>query len=100
MAAGSVSLLGALGLYVSGRMSGDARRQIDGIFIGLWAPSFYILADRLATAALDHQSKRRSVAAGTELTEDPLEIEANESCGPIQSPRPLAHTLHSEGFSG
>jgi hypothetical protein len=93
--AGSLSIVGSLGLWMMGRMTRNKQMQHDGLFVGLWVPSFFVLADRLATAALDHQEKARSVNAGTEALElCEEELEALEQCGPVQSPRPLSHVSH------
>jgi hypothetical protein len=89
--AGSMSIAGSLGLWLAGRITGNRSMQHDGLFIGLWVPSFYVLADRLATAALDHAERGRSEQAGNVLIEDKAELEAIEQCGPVQSPRPLQH---------
>jgi hypothetical protein len=90
--AGTMSIAGSLGLWIAGRTTGNRQMQHDGLFIGLWVPSFYILADRLATAALDHAERIRSKQVGNEMVEySAKEIEANEQCGPVQSPRPLQH---------
>ncbi|MDB5098564.1 MAG: hypothetical protein JWM80_2985 [Cyanobacteria bacterium RYN_339] len=90
--AGSMSIAGSLGLWCAGRVTGNRDMQRDGMFIGLWVPSFYILADRLATAALDHAERARSKQIGNELNElTRAEADAEEQCGPVQSPRPLQH---------
>lgn len=87
--AGSLSIAGSLALWAGGRLSRNPRLEHDGLFVGLWVPSFFILADRLATAALSHQERQRSVVAGHEKTYEDLEAEAQ--CGPVQSPRPMRH---------
>lgn len=89
LAAGSLSIVGSLGLWLAGRLRGDAQMKQDGLFVGLWVPSFYILADRLATAALDEEERRRSVVQGSEISEE--QHEANQATEPVQSPRPLQH---------
>ena len=91
-AAGSMSIVGSLGLWFAGRFNGNREMQHDGLFVGLWAPTFYILADRLATAARDHAERVRSAQIGNEMKElSSAEIEAEQECGPVQSPRPLQH---------
>lgn len=53
MVAGNVSMAASIALWAVGRVTRDSVKQNDGLFVGLWVPTFYILSDRLATAALD-----------------------------------------------
>lgn len=57
LVAGNLSMAGSIALWATGRASGDRDRQHDGLFVGLWVPTFFILADRLATAALDVEER-------------------------------------------
>ena len=51
LVAGNLSMAGSIALWAVGRVTRDSVKQNDGLFVGLWVPTFYILADRLATAA-------------------------------------------------
>jgi hypothetical protein len=92
LATGVASVVGSLGLWISGRLTGDLKRQTDGLFVGLWAPSFFILADRLAVANLDRVERRRFMGLDEDETlhvEGELKVEPEEEL--VQSPRPLSH---------
>lgn len=93
MATGAASIVGSLGLWFSGRLTGNLKRQNDGLFVGLWVPAFFILADRLAVADLDRVERRRFQGLPEEETlhvEGELKLEPQESTL-VQSPRPLSH---------
>jgi hypothetical protein len=50
-AAGFASILASIGTWNLAKRSGDAAHaERFGIFIGLWAPTFFALADSVATA--------------------------------------------------
>lgn len=86
-AAGNVSILASAALYGFARVKRDEKLQNDGLFVGLWAPSFFILADRLATAALDRTEQQRFGEADARYTlHEELDVEPV-----VQSPRPLSH---------
>lgn len=58
LVAGNLSMAASIALWSVGRVARDPVKQNDGLFVGLWVPTFYILADRLAVAALDHEERR------------------------------------------
>jgi hypothetical protein len=49
---GFASILGAIGMWFLGKRDkspeGDAHAERFGIFVGLWAPTFLIISERLA----------------------------------------------------
>lgn len=61
LVAGNLSMAGSIALWAVGRMSRDPVKQNDGLFVGLWVPAFYILSDRFAVAALDHEARHGTV---------------------------------------
>jgi hypothetical protein len=45
---GFLSILGSIATWLKAKSSGDtAHAERFGIFIGLWAPTFFVLADQL-----------------------------------------------------
>ncbi len=48
---GLLSILGSIATWRKAKSSGDtAHAERFGIFIGLWAPTFFVLADQLVSA--------------------------------------------------
>lgn len=111
MVAGDVSLVGSVALYMLGRSRNDLSRQNDGIFVGLWVPTFYILSDRAALAAaelereevteefgptegLEAQSERAQAALPRGAQSPLMQQAASDSREgvEVQSPRPLQFT--------
>lgn len=104
LVAGDLALVSAVGLYLWGRGRHDLARQNDGLFVGLWVPTFYILSDRAAIAAAeleerevyDEMGPEESLMEQYELAQShhaSLDADAAERV-PVQSPHPLAHTRH------
>jgi hypothetical protein len=95
LVAGNLSIVASLGLWFSGRLTGNLARQNDGLFVGLWVPSLFSLADRLATLTVDKVEELR-YGETTENLESrrTLETRADVDAGAmsVQSPRPLSHT--------
>ena len=79
---GGASILGSMALYAIGMVGRDQKMRDDGVFVGLWAPTFFILADRLAVAAVEKENRLKS----GEVDEDSLEL-----LRAPQSPRPMQH---------
>jgi len=54
--AGMASILGSIATWRAAKGSGDAAHaERFGIFVGLWAPTFFVLADQLVS--LETQEK-------------------------------------------
>ncbi len=48
---GLASILGSIAVWAKANSSGDpAHGERFGIFVGLWAPTFFVLASQLVTA--------------------------------------------------
>ncbi len=48
---GLASILASIAVWAKAKSSGDpAHAERFGIFVGLWAPTFFVLADQLVTA--------------------------------------------------
>ena len=109
LTAGYASIVGSLVLWGTGRARNDIRLQNDGLFVGLWVPSFFILSDRLELAA--HEAREGGFMYGDEAQETVEgrettgprvpgrwrdRVEAGSGSKPVQSPRPLQHTLNRE----
>lgn len=82
LAAGGISIVGSLAIYALGTINRSEKLQNTGLFVGLWPPSFFVLADRLAVAALDEEERLR----GGDVDED-----SREQLRSPQSPRPMSH---------
>ena len=53
---GFASVLGSIATWRTAKGSGDsAHAERFGIFIGLWAPTFFALAGQVAVAEANHQ---------------------------------------------
>ena len=50
---GFVSILGSIGIWYFYLPEDRPHAERFGIFVGLWAPTFYILSERFRTMALD-----------------------------------------------
>ena len=109
LAAGYASIAGSLVLWGNGRARGDIKRQNDGLFVGLWVPSFFILSDRLEMAAHEARESGYMYGEGAQDTVEGREttgrnvpgrwrerVESGSRSQPVQSPRPLQHTLNRE----
>ena len=109
LAAGYASIAGSMALWATGRVRGDDKIQNDGLFVGLWVPSFFILSDRFELAALEargedlgslYGSDAQETVEGRETTGPRVpgrwkkDVEAGSETGAVQSPRPLQHTLN------
>ncbi|MFC3835461.1 MULTISPECIES: hypothetical protein [Deinococcus] len=58
--AGAASILGSIAIWaMQGGQEKDEKERAHGerfgIFVGLWAPTFFILANRFHTAAVDEE---------------------------------------------
>lgn len=64
---GFASIVGSIATWRTAKGSGDsAHAERFGIFVGLWAPTFFALAGQLATA--EANDKKAAVAAADEKT--------------------------------
>ncbi len=45
---GFVSILGSIAIWAMSKSGDPAHGERFGIFVGLWAPTFFILSDRLS----------------------------------------------------
>lgn len=87
--AGNVCIVASAALYGAARMRKDTQLRHDGLFVGLWAPSFFALGDHFATAALARTEQARFDEAD-ERYGAPLRVDTDAE-PMIQSPRPLQH---------
>lgn len=84
-AAAAVSLIGSVALYVTGRITHNRHMENDGLFVGLWVPSFFILSDRLELAALEAEEQAAiGQPAGVVMIEEFDMVEP-------QSPHPMSN---------
>lgn len=113
LALGYASIVGSLALWATGRVRNDTRTQNDGLFVGLWVPSFFALSTRWENAAKEIQ-EREELFLLTDAAQDTVEgrlttnkrlpegwrqevedTNANATTKP-QSPRPLQHTRNRQ----
>lgn len=107
LAAGYASMVGSVALYATGRMRRDVSAQDDGIFVGLWVPTFFILSNRFELVAkeeeerqefLIHSDDAQNTIEGRDSTNRSLpqawrdEVREGGESQLTQSPRPLQHT--------
>jgi hypothetical protein len=107
LALGYASMIGSIALWATGRIRGNLMQQNDGLFVGLWVPSFFILSNRyenLAQEALEQEELFLLTAEAQDTVEGRLttnkqlpagwreEVEEASKSPPTQSPRPLQHT--------
>jgi hypothetical protein len=107
LAAGYASMAGSVALWATGRIKRDTVLQNDGLFVGLWVPSFFILSNRFELEA-EEELERREFLIHSDQAQDTIqgrdtknrnlpaswrkEVEEGAESGPVQSPRPLQHT--------
>jgi hypothetical protein len=111
MAAGYASMAGSVALYATGRARRDVSIQDDGIFVGLWVPSFFILSNRFELVAkeeeerqefLIHSRDAQDTVEGRDSRNRSLpqswrdEVKAGGESQVTQSPRPLQHTRNRQ----
>lgn len=107
MAAGYASMAASVALYATGRTRRDISMQDDGIFVGLWVPSFFILSNRFELVAkeeqeraefLIHSDDAQNTIEGRDSHNRAFpqawrdEVQAGGESQLTQSPRPLQHT--------
>jgi hypothetical protein len=111
MVAGYASMAGSVALYATGRVQRDVVKQDDGIFVGLWVPSFFILSNRFELLAKEEEERQELMLHGPGA-EDTVEgrdtsnkrvptswrkeVDAASEIIPTQSPRPLQHTRNRQ----
>ena len=59
---GFASIAGSIGTWRTSKSSGDsARAERFGIFIGLWAPTFFAISGQLATIEAENRQKENAI---------------------------------------
>lgn len=84
-AAAGISLVSSVAMYITGRITHNQHMENDGLFVGLWVPSFFILSDRLELAA--HEAEQQmAIGEGEPI----MVIEEFDMVAP-QSPHPMSN---------
>lgn len=58
-AAGLVSIFGSIAVWARAKRGDAAHGERFGIFVGLWAPTFFVLASELAIVEQEDRPRRR-----------------------------------------
>jgi hypothetical protein len=90
LAAGGVSVAVTLAVWLTGRAAKNDARMHDGLFMGLWAPSLFVLADRFEVMALEEEERKLAKPLEDLEAESRLIAELEEPMR-VQSPHPLSY---------
>ena len=111
LAAGYATMVGSVALYATGRVQRDTVKQNDGLFVGLWVPSFFLFSNRFELLAKEEEEMQQAMihgpgaedmVEGRDTTNKRLpaswrkEVDDASEIIPTQSPRPLQHTRNRQ----